>query len=161
MHCAVLKVNRRNCFWQQLQSMSRTKPSGVAYVGVDLTEPKQQYREHHIYPICLMLQRPKSIMMKEVSAQTKALSVVFISCGAVCCLVALEHAKVGEKKLHSQISQTFTTKVFPVCSEWVSRVCAQGIIKITNHGQIKQIRTNILMQPVLCLLTTASLRIVR
>lgn len=39
--------------------------------------------------------------------------------------------------------------MFPVCSEWVSRACTQGIIKITNRGQIKQIRTNILMQPVL------------
>lgn len=98
-----------------------------------------------------MLQRPKSIMMKEVSAQTRALSVVIklrhwvlFGCFGTC--------NVEKKNVHSQISQTFTTKVFPVCTEWVSRVCAQGIIKITNHGQVKQIRTTILMQPVLRLL---------
>lgn len=36
-HCAVLKVNCRNWFWQKLQSTSRTKLSGVAYAVVDLT----------------------------------------------------------------------------------------------------------------------------
>lgn len=146
-----MKVNRRNWFWQQLQSASRTKLSCVAYAGVDLTEPKAAVRGTSYLSNLLDTSEAK-INLDERSFCTNQSFV----CGhhklrAACCLVALEHAT--HKNPHNQISQTYTTKVFPVYSERVLRACPQGIIKITNHGQIKQIQMNILMQPVLCLLT--------
>lgn len=94
----------------------KAKASDFAYAGADLTEPKQQYRRHHIYPICWMPYQPKSTWMKEIAAQTKALSAVNRKCCAACCLVALEHATY-KKNDRCEIRQIFTTEVFPVCTE--------------------------------------------